>query len=101
VASTLPEEILYVQVQPVPLQEKQPLPRLSQQGQQAMRSPLVLRMPSPPMRAFQMGLPALDEFPFDVWSRLTAQRYQHPSCELLTYGDPAGYRPLRDAIAQY
>ena len=30
-----------------------------------------------------------------------ARRSQHPPFELLTYGDPAGYRPLRDAIAQY
>ena len=46
-------------------------------------------------------MPALDAFPFEVWSRLAARRYQHPPFELLTYGDPAGYRPLRDAIAQY
>jgi GntR family transcriptional regulator/MocR family aminotransferase len=52
-------------------------------------------------RAFQPGLPAIDEFPFDVWSRMISKRWRHPSGELACYGDPAGYRPLREAIAQY
>jgi GntR family transcriptional regulator/MocR family aminotransferase len=66
-----------------------------------LHSPLIPRLSAPPTKAFQPGLPALDEFPFDVWSKLVAKRYQHPPFELLAYGDPAGYRPLREAIAQY
>ncbi|HVF27178.1 MAG TPA: PLP-dependent aminotransferase family protein [Pyrinomonadaceae bacterium] len=52
-------------------------------------------------QAFQNGLPAVDKFPFDVWSRLATRRLRHPPRELLGYGDPAGYRPLRASIAQY
>ncbi len=52
-------------------------------------------------RAFQNGLPAVDKFPFDIWSRLAARRLRHPPRELLGYGDPAGYRPLRESIAAY
>jgi GntR family transcriptional regulator / MocR family aminotransferase len=101
VASTLPEEMLHVHAQQVPLQDTKKLPRLSQCSQRVMHSPLVPRLQTPQARAFQPGLPALDEFPFAVWSRLAARRYQHPPFELLTYGDPAGYHPLREAIAQY
>lgn len=46
-------------------------------------------------RAFRPGVPALDEFPFEEWSRFTSRRWRKPPRELLGYGDPAGYRPLR------
>jgi GntR family transcriptional regulator/MocR family aminotransferase len=52
-------------------------------------------------RAFQNGLPAFDEFPFKVWSKLASKRLRNPARELLAYGDPAGYRPLRKAIAAH
>jgi GntR family transcriptional regulator/MocR family aminotransferase len=43
--------------------------------------------------------PALDEFPFGLWSRLVARR--HPPRDLLSYGPPAGYAPLRRAVAEH
>lgn len=101
VASTFPEEMLHVHAQPAPLEEKEKLPRLSQRSQRVMHSSLVSPFQASPTRAFQPGLPALDEFPFDVWSKLATRRHLHPPFELLTYGDPAGYRPLRAAIAEY
>lgn len=102
VASTLPEEMLHVQDQRVSTQQQvEKFPRLSQRSLRVLHSPWVPRFDPSPTRAFQLGLPALDEFPFKVWSRLAARHYQHPPFELLAYGDPAGYRPLRDAIAQY
>lgn len=51
--------------------------------------------------AFAPGLPAVDEFPFDVWSRLMAKAWRNPPLELLAHSEPAGYRPLREAIAGY
>lgn len=51
--------------------------------------------------AFQNGLPAADKFPFDIWSRLAARRLRRPPRELVGYGDPAGYRPLREAVAAH
>lgn len=50
-------------------------------------------------RAFRSGLPALDVFPFEEWRRLSARRWRRPPQGLLAYGDPAGYRPLREQIA--
>jgi GntR family transcriptional regulator/MocR family aminotransferase len=51
--------------------------------------------------AFQNGVPAIEEFPFRVWSRLASHRWRNPPRELLGYGDPAGYRPLRETIAEH
>ncbi|WP_233575574.1 PLP-dependent aminotransferase family protein [Noviherbaspirillum saxi] len=51
-------------------------------------------------RAFRIGMPGLDAFPFDVWSRLEARCWRRPPHEL-GYGDPAGYLPLREALAGY
>jgi hypothetical protein len=52
-------------------------------------------------RAFRHGVPALDEFPFGTWSRLAPRRWRRPPWNLVGYGDRAGYRPLREAIADH
>jgi GntR family transcriptional regulator/MocR family aminotransferase len=44
-------------------------------------------------------VPALDQFPYRLWSRLAARRWRRQP--LLDYGDPGGYAPLREAIAEY
>jgi GntR family transcriptional regulator/MocR family aminotransferase len=51
-------------------------------------------------RAFRSG-PALVDFPFDIWARLEAHFWRQPPPIALTYGDPAGYKPLRQAISDY
>lgn len=50
---------------------------------------------------FRHGLPALNEFPKQHWLRMLNKKLQSLPSELLGYGDPAGYRPLREAIATY
>jgi GntR family transcriptional regulator/MocR family aminotransferase len=50
---------------------------------------------------FQTGTPALDQFPFELWARLTTRLLQSRPVGLLAYGEPGGYRPLREAIAAY
>ncbi len=52
------------------------------------------------LRAFRVGMPALDHFPFDVWSRLEARRWRRPD-HLMGYSDPAGYLPLRELLCVY
>lgn len=54
-----------------------------------------------PAGAFRPGLPALDAFPMDVWRRLVERRLRSGSARLLTYDDPQGYGPLREAIAAH
>jgi GntR family transcriptional regulator / MocR family aminotransferase len=50
---------------------------------------------------FRIGEPATDLFPTRLWSRLYARRLRRTGASLLGYGDAAGYRPLRAAIAAY
>ncbi|MES2820213.1 MAG: PLP-dependent aminotransferase family protein [Pseudomonadota bacterium] len=54
-----------------------------------------------PPRAFRLGLPALDLFPFEVWARLQAQFWRAPALECLGYGEAAGDPRLREMIAAY
>ena len=57
--------------------------------------------PSGPPRAFRVGVPAFDLFPFDVWSKLQAGFWRKPDLQQLCYGDPAGDARLRGLIAAY
>ncbi|WP_454869265.1 MocR-like pyridoxine biosynthesis transcription factor PdxR [Pseudomonas farris] len=57
--------------------------------------------PSGPPRAFRVGVPAFDLFPFEVWAKLNAAFWRKPDLEQLCYGDPAGDARLRGLIAAY
>ncbi|GAB3102582.1 PLP-dependent aminotransferase family protein [Cupriavidus yeoncheonensis] len=48
---------------------------------------------------FQLGLPALDEFPRKLWTRLMASQIR--SAGSLTRPAAAGYGPLREALTAY
>ena len=51
--------------------------------------------------AFEPGVPALASFPTKLWSLLAARQWRGATSGLLGYGDPAGYAPLREALAAY
>ena len=51
--------------------------------------------------AFRPGIPALDAFPRELWSRIAARQYRQSRFDLFSYGNPAGHPPLRRAIAEY
>jgi GntR family transcriptional regulator / MocR family aminotransferase len=102
VARTLPDELLYARTSATqphrPIQERR---TLSKRGVRlaSMRVPTP-RFPSE-LKAFRPGIPALDAFPYELWARLLARRWRRPQRSLLAYGDAAGYKPLREAIAGY
>lgn len=52
-------------------------------------------------RPFRLGAPALDAFPYAEWVRVAAASRRRMRPEMLGYNDPAGYMPLRRAIAEY
>ncbi|WP_425929464.1 PLP-dependent aminotransferase family protein [Pseudomonas sp. NyZ201] len=61
-------------------------------------------LPTPrsgPPRAFRVGVPAFDLFPFEVWAKLQAGFWRNPHAQSLGYGDPAGEPLLRELIAAY
>ncbi|TXH34338.1 MAG: PLP-dependent aminotransferase family protein [Rhodospirillaceae bacterium] len=50
---------------------------------------------------FIPGLPDCSDFPFAAWSRLLAKTWRDPGRALVMGGDPGGYLPLREAVADY
>jgi len=101
VASSLPDELLSVRAHCEPRCTVNSGIRLSQRGRDLASSPVrILSVPGRP-RPFASGHPDVTEFPLNIWSTLAARRWRSGSRDLLTYGDPAGYRPLREAIADY
>jgi len=59
------------------------------------------RAESRPARAFRASQPALDAFPTSLWAQVAARRLRGVSARLLAGGEALGYRPLREAVAEY
>lgn len=78
-----------------------PTPRLSRRGKAILAVPLRASLVDGRARAFRPGTPALEEFPKALWGRLLSRRWSRSGFSALDYGDAAGYRPLREAIARY
>jgi GntR family transcriptional regulator/MocR family aminotransferase len=74
-------------------------PHLSLRGRQIVQTG-GCRDPEHPL-PFAAGSPDLRVFPLKLWRHLTAQQLRLRGETLLRYGDPQGYRPLREAIAGY
>jgi GntR family transcriptional regulator/MocR family aminotransferase len=53
------------------------------------------------LRPFRMSLPALDEFPNAIWARIVARHARALTPARMAYGEPAGVRALRAAIAEH
>jgi GntR family transcriptional regulator / MocR family aminotransferase len=83
-----------------PAVSTQPLRPLSERGQRFVDMPAVLNTHADRPKAFRIGMPGVDLFPFKTWARLEARRWRRPSHQL-GYGDPAGYMPLRELLAAY
>jgi GntR family transcriptional regulator/MocR family aminotransferase len=54
-----------------------------------------------PTRAFRANQPALDLFPTTLWAQITSRCLRRGSANLLLGCSPMGYRPLREAVADY
>jgi GntR family transcriptional regulator/MocR family aminotransferase len=53
------------------------------------------------IRPFRIGVPAINEFPSEIWGRIAADRARKFGPWLKKEADRRGYRPLREAIAEY
>jgi GntR family transcriptional regulator / MocR family aminotransferase len=106
VTRTLPDDLLRPALPAisasVPMRERRPRSQRSE-GQMALGRPLLSTRPNPPRHTqpFQVGVPALDAFPGDLWGRLVARHARAMPVSMHGYQDPAGYAPLRRAIASY
>jgi GntR family transcriptional regulator/MocR family aminotransferase len=100
VTRTLPDETLRARTvasRPEPHGRRR---TVSRRGQQLIATPVTAARTGAPA-AFRPGLPAIDEFPLELWSRIVARKWRDATLDLLSYGDPAGYYPLREAIAAH
>ncbi|WP_421935164.1 PLP-dependent aminotransferase family protein [Pelagibius sp.] len=52
-------------------------------------------------QAFITALPALDLFPMAHWARLSARHWRAGREDVMGYGHPSGYQPLREAISTH
>lgn len=100
VTTQLPDDLL--EARRAVTRQPGPPPRLSARGEILAAARVAVsgnegRAPRP----FQSGVPALDAFPYAVWGRLAARAWKVPPPERLAYGHPAGFPPLREAIADY
>jgi GntR family transcriptional regulator/MocR family aminotransferase len=90
---------------PAGLVGQEPGRRLARRGTVLAAAPRV--PPGPPLagpgllHAFEPGLAALDLFPTALWTGLLARHWRRSGHALLAPAYPAGYRPLREAIAAY
>src|SRR5260370_13510357 len=79
--------------------------RVSQRGMNMARLPTMPRplVPSEAgkLPAFRAGVPALDLFPYQIWAQMVTRRVRHSLQQASDDQDPAGYRPLREAIAAH
>ena len=103
VSGALPDSFVRAGVREV--DNSVPLRSLLMPASRARATVACMRRSPPPFglgpRAFRAGVPAVDVFPVDTWGRIMARRWSRTPARDLAYGDPFGYRPLREAIADY
>jgi GntR family transcriptional regulator / MocR family aminotransferase len=104
VSKVLPDELLDVKLNRQRARDREPPAppkprrRVSSYAQRARPFP---SFDARPARAFRANVPALDLFPTSLWGRLAARRWRQVTTSLLSGCDPMGYRPLREAVANY
>jgi len=99
VSQVLPDQLLQVGRM---RQEKQLPHRQVALSSYARRlQPFLAPTSTRPIRAFRANLAALDLFPTTLWAQVAARRLRRVSTHLLAGGDALGYRPLREAVAEY
>jgi GntR family transcriptional regulator / MocR family aminotransferase len=98
VSQTLPDEFLHV-----PRSASQPAKRRRRLALSAYAHRLqpLRRADFPRIRAFRGNLPALHEFPTELWAQIASRRLRRVPARLLAGGEALGYRPLREAVAEY
>ncbi len=100
VPSVLPEALLHVGRPAAAIAPEAPAGSLSARGRAIAALPITSARRGPGL--LSPGLPAFDAFPAETWGRLSARLWRdRPTAELLGYIDPAGYLPLREAVAAH
>lgn len=106
VAEDLPDDLPYAARRGEPARRgtrrlRSVLPALSRRGMALATTPQGAQRLGGAPRAFRIGTPALDLFPIRLWQRLVNRRFRAATMTHLDYGDPAGFEPLREAVAAH
>jgi GntR family transcriptional regulator/MocR family aminotransferase len=100
VSSSLPDQMTLPENQSAGSARARPMPRPV-----AHRVSLIPRYERPMWMsgqgAFSVSQPSVDLFPFHVWSKLVTRYWRNLHRSALHYGDPMGFRGLREAIGAY
>lgn len=75
--------------------------RLSKVGERLAASPFPLSESASPLRTFRANQPDLGAFPVAIWHRLQQRCSKAADPSAMGYGEAAGFRPLRQAIAEH
>ena len=99
VADSVPDHHLL----PDPAPARPSRPRPAAAGRPRAALPPLPAIPSRPSEVLPLsvGIPALEQFPWADWGRLSARLHRARAPELLGYGDARGEPALRRAIADY
>jgi GntR family transcriptional regulator/MocR family aminotransferase len=100
VSRVLPEKLLHVASGQPPTfaAGRNSQPAVSDYGK---RTKLFGGYENRPVRAFRANLPALDLFPMTLWTKIAMRCLRRITTRQLMGCDPLGYKPLREAIAEY
>ncbi|MBI3789509.1 MAG: PLP-dependent aminotransferase family protein, partial [Gemmatimonadetes bacterium] len=107
VAATLPDHVLAVgrPAERAAREEREAFARPPRPARRVATAwpddPTATRDVAEPIRPFMTGTPLVDARLRDEFARRSAALWRGAPRELLHYGDPAGYRPLREAIAAH
>src|SRR6185295_10067747 len=102
VTQTLPDRVMRPAVRPRPVLPRSEgvVPALSARGTRLSGVRITGPRPEEPS-AFQPRRAPLDAFPIRTWSTIVRRLWRRGGYKYLEYGDPAGYWPLRQAIASH
>ena len=98
VSKVLPEQLLHAGR--ARLEDRLPHRRIALSAYAKRLQPF-WSLPAQPVRAFRANQPALDLFPTTLWAQVASRRLRRASTKLLAGGETLGYRPLREAVAEY
>ncbi|HWC17499.1 MAG TPA: PLP-dependent aminotransferase family protein, partial [Terriglobales bacterium] len=101
VSKVLPDDLLKVRRETTARRPAKQRARRRKVSDYAHRVSMLVGYEQRRFRAFRANVPAMDLFPMDVWTQLTTRRLKTLSHDLLLGCEAQGYRPLREALADY
>ena len=100
VAGELPDRAIAVQEKTEKRARSSSRPPLAALGQRLSEERVTWPPPSKPNPAFRL-LPEFDRSSLDTWAKISKRVWQTEGARMLRYGEPEGYKRLRDEVASY